>query len=57
MEGRYLTDSWNEIVEGLEASLGLDRHGLLPVAALTQAFAEFEAARVTRLETIRQVAA
>ena len=51
MHGRYLVASRGEIVEALEESLGLDHRGLLPVAALTQAFAEIEAARVTRIET------
>ena len=49
MEKRYLTDSWNEMVEALEGSLGFDHDGLLPLAALNEAFSNIEAG-VTRVE-------
>jgi hypothetical protein len=49
METRYLSDSWNEMVEALEGSLGFDHHALLPLAALNEAFSKIEAS-VTRIE-------
>ena len=51
MDGAYLAESRNEMVEAVEqSSEPQEDHGLRSLAALTEAFTELEA-RVTRLET------
>ena len=49
MDGKYLAESRDEMIEALDESPAEDEHGLRSLRALTEAFTELEA-RVTRLE-------